>query len=267
MTASTSPKILGVIPARYNSSRFPAKMLALIAGKPLLQYTYDNAKEFPVLDDLIIATDDGRIYDQAVSFGAKVVMTSPDCPTGTDRIAEVIERYPDYARADIVVNLQGDAPCLHNEIVEKIVSMLVADKEATMATAACRITSQEAALNPSIVKCIMDKAGNALYFSRALIPASHSLQYNPNTPYYQHLGIYAYRTSFLSRYAALAPTTLQMSEDLEQLKILENGYRIKIAVVDQNEIPDVNTPEDLAKVEPILCRRNTSSSLAASVRR
>jgi 3-deoxy-manno-octulosonate cytidylyltransferase (CMP-KDO synthetase) len=259
-------RLLGIIPARYQSSRFPAKMLATIQGKSLLQHTYENAREFK-LDDLVVATDDQRIFDHVLAFGGKAVMTSVECPTGTDRLAEVVRSYPAYGEADIVVNIQGDEPCLPAEVVEALIQQLEADPTAVMSTAVCPITSRETALNHSVVKCVLDNQQRALYFSRALIPSSHTDDYSPTTRYYQHLGIYAYRTQFLQQYSELPTTPLQLREDLEQLKILENGHRIKVAIVHQQEIPGVNLPEDIAKVEAILCQRNTSLSPAGSAPR
>jgi 3-deoxy-manno-octulosonate cytidylyltransferase (CMP-KDO synthetase) len=257
-------KIIGIMPARYHSIRFPAKMLAVIAGKTLLQHTYENALTFDILQDLVIATDDQRIMDHVLAFGGKAVMTSPSCPTGTDRIAEVIKNYPQYSDASIVVNVQGDEPFLSSQTVTEVVQLLEDDPSAVMATAASPIRCREAALDPSVVKCVLDRNGNALYFSRGLIPHSHTQDFCPNTTYYQHYGIYAFRTNFLMHYAELPQTSLQMREDLEQLKILEHGYRIKVAVIQEQDIPGVNTPEDAAKAEPLLCQRNTSLSQAVS---
>lgn len=257
-------KVLGVIPARYNSSRFPAKLLHTIAGKSLIQHTYENTKQFAILDDLVIATDDLRILNHVTAFGAKAVLTSDTCPTGTDRIAEVVSRYPQYGDATIIVNVQGDEPCLPHDLVNKVVAQLLADSTASMATAACPIVSKQVALDHSVPKCVMDRQGNALYFSRTLIPSSHKAEYCPNTCYHQHIGVYAFRTEFLLEFPLLPASALQAREDLEMLKVLENGYRIKIAVVPQQEIPGVNTPEDIAKVESILCQQNICSSREAS---
>lgn len=259
-------RVIGIMPARYGSSRFPAKMLAVIAGKTLLQHTYENALKFEILADLIVATDDQRIYDHVIDFGGKVVMTSPEHPTGTDRLAEVISRFPEHRSASVIVNVQGDEPFLSIPAVNGIVQELQNDPIAVMATAASPIRCPKAAMDSSVVKCVFDNNRNALYFSRALIPASHNLQFCPNTTYYQHYGVYAYRPDFLLHYAELPRTALQLQEDLEQLKILENGYRIKVAVIQEHDIPGVNLPEDVAKVEPFLCQRNISSSLAVSAR-
>ncbi|MDP1834839.1 MAG: 3-deoxy-manno-octulosonate cytidylyltransferase [Chlamydiales bacterium] len=257
-------RVIGIMPARYGSTRFPAKMLAVIAGKTLLQHSYENAQKFEILADLIIATDDQRIFDHVLSFGGKVVMTSPEHPSGTDRLAEVVSLFPDYKNASVIVNIQGDEPFLSVPAINGIVHELQNDPEAVMATAASPIRCPKVAMDSSVVKCVFDNNHNALYFSRALIPASHNLQYCPETTYYQHYGVYAFRPDFLMRYAELPRTALQLREDLEQLKILEHGYRIKVAVIQEHDIPGVNLPEDVAKVEPFLCQRNISSSLAVS---
>ncbi len=259
-------QVLGIIPARYQSSRFPAKMLALIAGKTLLQHTFENASRFEGLDALVVATDDQRIFDHVVGFGGEAVMTSVSCPTGTDRLAEVIKLYPRYQHYEVVVNIQGDDPCLPKDVVEAVVEKLLSDSSVAMATAVCPLTNADNARDPSMPKCVIDRHGHAMYFSRALIPGSHQLDFNPKTTYYKHLGIYAYRTDFLLHYSDLPATPLQLAEDLEQLKILENGYRIKVAIVQEQDIPGVNTPEDIAKVEPLLCQQNSYSSLVESAR-
>lgn len=259
-------KVLGVIPARYASSRFPAKMLAPINGKTLIQHTYENFKHCSFLDNLVIATDDQRIYDHATHFGAQVFMTCPTCPTGTDRLADVLKKNPRLQENDIVICIQGDEPCVDPNVLQQITDALINDPEAVMATAVTPLHTIEEASNPSTVKCVIDKNHNALYFSRALIPAGHTGKYRPEITYYRHIGIYAYRRDFLLLYGELPRTPLQMAEDLEQLKILEHGFRIKTAVVDYFSI-DVNNPDDIQKVEQWLCKQNTSSSQVASVRR
>ncbi len=258
-------KIIGIIPARYGSTRFPGKMLTPIAGKSLIQHTWENAQHFPQLQDLVVATDDERIYKHVQNFGGKVVMTPVECLTGTDRLAAVMREHPQYQDADIVVNIQGDDPGLPVDVVEKLTRLLTDDQEAAMATAVCPLSSLEEANDPSVVKCVMDIYGNALYFSRALIPAGHSLSIQTQCKYYRHLGVYAYRADFLLRYAQLEPTSLQLAEDLEQLKILEHGYRIKVTTIPDLGVIGVNLPEDVAKIESQLCAQASFSSREASV--
>lgn len=248
-------KILGMIPARFQSRRFPGKLLAEILGKSLLQRTYENARRSKRLDDLVIATDDERILNHAKSFGAKVLLTSSQCLTGTDRLAEAIKKYP--FESEIIVNIQGDEPCLNPEVIDRIVDLLVTQSEAAVTTAVVKINDEESILNPSVVKCVFDQKGKALYFSRSPIPYVRGGDVSTGV-YYRHLGIYAYRKGFLLQYSALAPTPLQKMEDLEQLKVLETGFPIYISVV-QDEGIGVDNPEDVQKVEALLCRQNTFS--------
>lgn len=254
---------IGIIPARYGSTRFPGKPLVQILGKTLLQRTYENALRCTCLNQVVVATDDERIYDHVKSFGGNVVMTSSDCETGTDRIAEVVRNYP-HLKSKIVINIQGDEPCVASETIEAVIAILQGDPEASMSTAAARLLTAEDASSTSIVKCTMDQRGNALYFSRTLIPANKNGTYCSKTNYYRHLGIYGYRSEFLLKYAHLPKTPLQCFEDLEQLKALEHGYRIKVAIVESSAI-GVDLPEDIQKIETLLCTQNTSLLPAESV--
>jgi 3-deoxy-manno-octulosonate cytidylyltransferase (CMP-KDO synthetase) len=262
----SNSKILGIIPARFASTRFPAKMLAPIDGKTLIQRTYENAKLCSNLSDVVIATDDQRIYDHAKDFGAPVVMTCLSCLTGTDRLADALRKNPHLKEAEIIINIQGDEPCINPNIIQRVSEVLLEDSTAVMSTAVSQLKTIEEANNPSIPKCVLDRNHNALYFSRALIPSGHKLTFRPEIPYYRHIGIYGYRRDFLMQYGELPPTPLQLAEDLEQLKVLENGFRIKVAIVDYFNM-EVNNPEDIQKVEQWLCKLNTSSSQAAFARR
>lgn len=259
-----TPRIIGIIPARYASSRFPAKMLAKISGKSLIQHTYENSLKFNVLDTVVIATDHKEIFDHAKDFGAPVVMTSVECLTGSDRLAEALRDNREFDDAAIVICIQGDEPCVEPQVIRSIAELLVKDPEAAMATAVVRL-KEEDAHNPSVVKCVIDNQHNALYFSRALIPAGHNQQFNPEITYYRHIGIYGYRRDFLLRYGELPPTPLQLAENLEQLKVLEHGFRIKTAIVDDISI-GVDRPEDVQKVEQWLYTQNLSLSRAESAR-
>jgi 3-deoxy-manno-octulosonate cytidylyltransferase (CMP-KDO synthetase) len=243
-------KIIGIIPARYGSTRLPGKPLIQIGGKSLIQRTYENAKKCRSLDQIIVATDDNRIADHVRAFDGEVVMTSPDCATGTDRIIESLSQ-GNFGDAEIVINIQGDEPTLEPEVIEKVIGALKHDAEAVVSTAAVKLESKECAFNPSVVKCVMDQKGHAIYFSRSLIPGGKNHEWRPGITYYKHLGIYGYRTSFLKKYGQLNPTPLQLAEDLEQLKILEHGYKIAVAIVKSNAI-GVDTPEDIKKIEKIL---------------
>lgn len=251
-------RIIGIIPARFGSTRFPGKMLAKILGVSLIQRTYENAKKCKTLQEVWIATDDPRIFEHAKSFGGQVVMTSPDCPTGTDRLAEALHKNDRMSQADIIVNVQGDEPCIECDTITQVAKILENDPEAAMSTAVVKLESKEEALSSSVVKCVMDLHQNALYFSRHLIPAGKSQEYRSDVTYYRHLGLYAYRKEFLLHYAELNQTPLQIAEDLEQLKVLEHGYRIKTALVSGLSI-GVDVPEDIQKVEEIICKQNTFS--------
>lgn len=251
-------EVIGIIPARYASTRFPGKPLIDIKGKTLIQRTYENALRATSLKSIVVATDDQRIYDHVQGFGGQVVMTSPHWPTGTDRLAEVLLNEPKLNKADIVVNIQGDEPCLDPAVIDAVSAILINDPEAVMSTAMTPLKNEADVCNPNIVKCVVDTFGTALYFSRAMIPYNKTGKYDPATSYFRHLGIYAYRPSFLSLYQQLPATPLQLAEDLEQLKVLEHGFRIKVALVEEMTI-GVDTPQDIQKVEQWLCRQNTYS--------
>lgn len=245
---------IGVIPARFASTRFPGKPLANILGKSLIQRTYENAALCKDLEEVVVATDDPRILDHVLAFGGKAVMTSEGCLTGTDRLQEVMERYPEYADYEIVLNIQGDEPCLNPEVISALIDKLRGDPQAVCSTPVFKTqVSKETA---SFVKCVQDMQGNALYFSRMLIPGHKHLQVP--TDILCHMGIYAYRKSFLGTYASLPPSPLQLKECLEQLKILEYGYKIKVVVVERPSL-EVNHPEDIEKIESYLCKQNSFS--------
>ena len=264
MNNQPKEKVVGIIPARYESSRFPGKPLAKILNKTLIQHTYENTLNCSLLNSLVVATDDARILNHVLSFGGEAVMTSSNCLTGTDRLAEVIQQHPQYStnQSDIIINIQGDEPLLNPETLNKLVALLKKDELAVMATAVVPIT-EDKANDPNVVKCVMDQQNNALYFSRSLMPSNcHTLlDSKKDTPYYHHLGIYAYRRDFLLKYNSLSPTPLQLTENLEQLKVLEHGHRIKVAIVEGTSI-GVDSPKDLKKVENILCKQNFSLSQA-----
>lgn len=251
-------KILGIIPARFASTRLPGKLLIPIYGKTLLQRTFENASQANILDKILIATDDERIFDHVKQFGGHPVMTSINCPTGSDRLAEVLKKEPEWLKTEAIVNIQGDEPLVDPDAIAEAVKLLLADPLADMATIVTPLKDEDDALNPSIVKCVKDQQNNALYFSRSLIPSNKKHQFNPQGNYYRHIGLYVYRPSFLLRYQTLPPTPLQLEEDLEQLKVLEHGFRIKVAVTEKGCI-GVDTVEDLNKIEQWICKQNTFS--------
>ncbi len=241
-------KIIGIIPARYNSTRFLGKLLYKIGSKTLLHHTYENAKSCTIFDELYIATEDEIIKKEANNIKAKCIMTNK-CSSGTHRIIEALKNNVKLQESDIIVNIQGDHPIIASNTINQIVNILINDKIAVASTAIVKI-NYEIASSPNHVKCVLDNNQNALYFSRSLIPYSK----NPKEiNYYYHIGLYAYKTSFLYELANLEDTIFQRSEDLEQLKILEHGYKMKVALVD--DIPlGVDVFEDVKRVEKILCQ-------------
>lgn len=247
----TEGEVVGIIPVRYKSSRFPGKPLADLLGKSLIQRTYENARRARRLDQLIVATDDERIFSHVEGFGGTVYMTSSSCQSGTDRVWEVAQKHCLEAR--IVVNIQGDEPCLDPEVVDQLVERMV--DGVNVATPIAKIVDAQHIFDPGAVKCVFDKTGRALYFSRAPIPFPQNKEKIHD--YYRHLGVYCYRRETLEQFAQMPLSRLQEIEDLEQLKLLEAGVSIDVVVVDDQAI-GVDTPEDLKKVEQILCA-NTSS--------
>lgn len=240
--------VIVVIPARYSSTRFPGKSLVKIDGVPLLERTYRRVMLCPLISHCIIATDDERIALAARSFGADIVITSTSCATGTDRIAEAVRSREDLQCAEMIVNVQGDEPCIDPATISKVIDVLRASPDDSMGTAVAPIRSEEELMNRNIVKCVKTATGRALYFSRHAIPGSKAgIQMN-TIPYFRHVGIYAYRPSFLLQFAALPPTSLQQAEDLEMLRAMEHGFTIAVAEV-QHHSPDVNVPSDIQEVE------------------
>jgi len=234
---------VGVIPARYEASRFPGKPLAAIAGVPMLQWVWEGARRAKSLRDVLIATDDERVAETCRGFGATVVMTRDDHPTGTDRLAEVAASLDD----EVVVNIQGDEPLIEGFVVDAAVEALAAAApEVPMATVVHR--ADPASLDDeNRVKVVLDRRGDALYFSRSRIPALRNPAAVP--PYWQHVGLYAYRRAFLLDFIGLEPTSAERAEELEQLRALEHGFRIRCAVIEGWESVPVDVPADVARVE------------------
>lgn len=253
-------QLVGIIPARYASTRFPGKMLAPLLGKSLLQRTYEQACKSQKLKTILIATDDERIAKHVRSFGAEVVMTSANHETGSDRLVEVVSKHPMCRDAAIIVNVQGDEPLLDPNCIDQVIERLEKDPAAVMATVAHPLYDEEAWHDPSVVKCVIDSRGRALYFSRAPIP--HSADGVPEGALH-HVGIYAFRRDFLLRYGQLESTPLQQRESLEQLRVLEHGEAIQVAVL-PGQAFGVDTPADLERAEQVLCKQNISSSPAVS---
>jgi 3-deoxy-manno-octulosonate cytidylyltransferase (CMP-KDO synthetase) len=252
-----------VIPARYGSARLPGKPLLQLAGRPLLQWVYEQACASAAAA-VVIATDDERIAAAARQFGAHVVMTAPTHESGTDRIAEVAQAAVWHAQ-DIVVNLQGDEPLMPPELLDQVAELLAAHAAADVATLASPIAHLDAHLDPNVVKVVTDLTGRALYFSRAPIPWSRDgatvglVSQRSFAGARRHVGLYAYRVAALQRLARLRPSPLETLEKLEQLRMLENGLTIRVADAIVAPGPDVNTPEDLARVEATLEARRAGA--------
>lgn len=237
-------KVLGVIPARYASTRFEGKALADILGKPMIQRVYERAINAKTVNELVVATDDQRIFDTVKNFGGKVIMTSQH-PTGTDRIAEVARN----SDADIIVNIQGDEPLIEPAMIDEAVQPLLDDASVDLSTLVHRINSEEEYRNPNVVKVAVTRSGFAMYFSRSPIPYVKSNA--GNIPIYRHVGLYVYRRYALLDFAQKPPAPFETSEGLEQLRFLENGYRMKVVETKYSSI-GVDTPDDLEKVKKLM---------------
>jgi 3-deoxy-manno-octulosonate cytidylyltransferase (CMP-KDO synthetase) len=242
-------RIIGIIPVRYGSKRFSGKVLADILGKSLIQRVYEQSKKVELLDDVLIATDNKKILQVVGKFAGKAIMTSSNCRSGTDRLAEVARGLD----ADIFVNIQGDEPLISPQVVTKVTQALIKDKTIDIATVARKITSPEELNNPNVVKVVIDNDGFALYFSRAQIPyVRHQLELKDlSSVFYKHIGLYAYRREFLLNFVQMKQSPLEKVEDLEQLRALQNGYKIKVVITEYDSI-GVDTKEDLERVRKIL---------------
>ena len=236
-------KTICVIPARYASTRLPGKPLKDICGKPMICRVYDRAKLAKKVSEVIVATDDERIFQAVEKNFGRAMMTRADHKTGTDRLAEVAEKFSD---ADVIVNVQGDEPLIEASLIDELIEQF-ADENLQMATVATELTDEEEMKNPNNVKVIFDKNHDALYFSRSLIPFPRNAG---KSKVYKHIGIYAYRRKFLLDYAKMESTPLEQTESLEQLRALENGYKIRVIESDCKFI-GVDTEEDLKLVNDI----------------
>lgn len=245
-------KFIGLIPARYASTRFPGKPLALLNGKPVIQHVYEQAAK--VLDAVYVATDDERIYNKVLAFGGKAVMTSTEHHSGTDRIEEALEKVGgDF---DVVVNIQGDEPFIAQSQIETLCQCFV-DKATQIATLGKPFECIEAAESPNSPKIVVDNRGYALYFSRSIIPfvrGTERQDWLSKYPFLKHLGIYAYRTNVLKEITKLPQSSLELAESLEQLRWLQNGYRIKVGLTDVETV-GIDTPDDLQRAEEFIRNR------------
>lgn len=233
-------KFLGIIPARYSSTRLEAKPLKKIHGHTMIEWVYKRAKKSG-LDELVVATDDKRIYDEVLSFGGKAIMTSEKHPNGTSRIAEVCEKMNDY---DVIINIQGDEPLIEADMINSLINTFKENKDLVMATLKHKLNSKKEIENPNSVKVICDKNNYAIYFSRSVIPYPRK---NENISYYKHIGIYAYKRDFVIEYSKMPSSPLEEAESLEQLRVLENGYKIKVLETSHSLI-GVDTEQNLQDV-------------------
>ena len=269
--------VLVVIPARYGSTRFPGKPLALLQGKPVIQHVYERAKAATRANEVVVATDDQRIAEAVARFGGRAVMTSPAARSGTERVCEVARDRD----AQVIINVQGDEPLIHPDMIDQLAEYLERHRAIPMASLMTKLARQEDTASPNVVKVVVDRDGFALYFSRAAIPFIRNAQgsglmaqgiaecglrnadfpiqnpkskiQNPTLPAasYKHLGIYGYQRHFLLQFPHLEPTPLEQAEQLEQLRALEHGYRIKLLETAHDTI-GVDTPDDLKRVEAMV---------------
>jgi 3-deoxy-manno-octulosonate cytidylyltransferase (CMP-KDO synthetase) len=248
-------RVVAIIPARWGSTRFPGKPLHGIAGKPLIQHVWSRCLEAKVFDQVIVATDDMRIVEAAFQFGAEVALTAPEHKSGTDRIAEVAKK---MKKASLIFNIQGDEPLIDPQLLRRLVKKMQRDPKMDLITAATPVSPPEAE-SEHIVKVVMDREGSALYFSRSKIPFARS----ENGPgWLRHLGIYGYRRRALLEFVRLAPSPLEVTEQLEQLRALENGMKIRVVVSKSGSI-GVDTPKDASAIErQILSDGGTSAAPA-----
>ena len=237
-------KILCVIPARYASTRLPGKPLADIVGKPMIQHVYERSAQATIPQQVVVATDDEKVFQAVQQFGGKVVMTSSEHQTGTDRLAEVASK---YAEVDVIINVQGDEPLIDPKVIDELAQEFLNDTALQMASV-MSIMEAEDYQNPNAVKVVTDLNNNALYFSRSLLPYPRVAG---KANVYKHIGIYAYKKDFLLKFAKLEPTPLEQSESLEQLRALENGYKIKM-IKTKAKFIGVDSIEDLQTVNELL---------------
>ncbi|MFH1355276.1 MAG: 3-deoxy-manno-octulosonate cytidylyltransferase [Candidatus Omnitrophota bacterium] len=243
--------VIGIIPARYSSSRFEGKVLAQIMGKPMIQHVWERAKQARLLEDLIIACDHELVANAAKEFGAKVVLTSKGHLSGTDRICEVINPL----EVKVVINIQGDEPLVHPMMIDSVARELLEDDSISMATIMKKIENPEYINDPNVVKVVVDRNNFALYFSRAAIPHCAANAEIDSTLYYKHIGLYAYTKDFLFTYKNLPVSGLEKAERLEQLRVLDGGFRIKMVETNFDTI-GVDRPEDLERVRLALERQS-----------
>lgn len=248
-----SPRAIGIIPARYGSTRFPGKPLAAILGRPMIQHVYQRACRSRCLDEIWVATDDRRIAECVQGFGGRAVLTSPKHRTGSDRILEALARIEQGRRRyGIVVNIQGDEPLLEPRVIDLLIRRLRSDAGSQMATAVHPLMDFRGAADPNTVKVVLDRWQRALYFSRAPIPCYRDR--GARRLFYQHIGIYAYRRTVLEKFCSWQRGRLEQAEELEQLRALENGVKIAVVIVPRGW-PAVDRPSHIKRIEKILSKK------------
>ena len=243
----TNKKVCAVIPARYDSTRFPGKPLAMLAGKPMIQHVYEQTAKADMITALMVATDDDRIFNAVTQFGGKAVMTSKDHVSGTDRIAEASKD----SECEYIINVQGDEPLIDPQVINSIAKTLIDDNECVVATPIALIKDDNELNNPNIVKVIRDKKGYAIYFSRYPIPFVRDDKNKKQQKFYKHIGLYGFNKNFLLQLIKYPASSLEKAESLEQLRILENGFKIK-TVLTEYEARGVDTLNDLKELEKLL---------------
>lgn len=246
-------KVLAVIPARYASTRFPGKPLVDILGKSMIQRVYEQTKKSAGISKVVVATDDQRIFDHVKAFGGEVLMTSENCPSGTDRVGEVMQNLPEF---DVYVNVQGDEPFVEPEQIELAIQPFLDDQTVEVSTLIKKIDDANILQSDSCVKVVLDKNNNAIYFSRAIIPFqmnTETTEYLNHASYFEHMGIYAFRKPILEKIIQMEVTDLEQLENLEQLRWLYNGIKVRCALTDSSPIC-IDTPEDLERA--IACLKN-----------
>jgi 3-deoxy-manno-octulosonate cytidylyltransferase (CMP-KDO synthetase) len=248
--------VLAVVPARYASTRFPGKPLAPIAGRPMIQHVVERVRQSKLVSRVVVATDDARIKSAVEAFGAEAILTRSDHANGTDRVAEVAAHVP----AQIYVNVQGDEPLIDPGTVDAVIAAMLEDESVQIATPCVAIEEPKDIMDPNVVKVVRDFDGNGIYFSRAPIPWVRDTNANVKAEHWKHLGLYAYRREALLEYQTLPPGDLERVEQLEQLRWLENGFRIRVAETEYDAV-SVDVPSDVERVEKLL-RAGPSSAAA-----
>ena len=244
-------KVIAMIPARYGATRFPAKLMQDLCGKPVIVHTYQRVKDTQLFDEVYVVTDDDRIEKAISEVGGRVIRSKKEHNSGSDRLAEASQDLP----VDIIVNVQGDEPFTNKENLEKVIDIFAKDVDKTVDVASLMevITEPEEIANPNNVKVVVNRQNEALYFSRSVIPYQRA---DVGVPYYKHIGIYAYRKAALQRFTELLPSVLEETEKLEQLRYLENGYKIRLALTNIPTI-GIDTPDDLEKARIRLSKKES----------